>query len=205
MKRLNKKGFVLVETLVVTAFVVTLFVLVYQNAIPIIGEYEKMVLYDDVESIYASNSYKKMLINHGNLEYIDSYLESNSYLDISDCSNTNYYNNSDYCTKLKEEISVTNEDYVFITKYDISSFRDEVKNNEFFDSGKLSNFKSYINTVSNVDSFYDSSNEEHTEAAKYRLFLTRTVTNSDNSKTVKYVNLGVFFSGKVDADSSVEE
>ena len=31
MKLLNKKGFILVETLIVTLFVLTLFILVYQN------------------------------------------------------------------------------------------------------------------------------------------------------------------------------
>ena len=64
MKMLNKKGFVLVETLIVTAFVVTLFIIVYQNVIPYIGEYEKMSSYDDVDSVYASNLMKQVISLH---------------------------------------------------------------------------------------------------------------------------------------------
>ena len=55
MKLLNKKGFILVETLVVTLFVTTLFILVYQNLVPSIGEYEAMTSYDDIDSVYAAN------------------------------------------------------------------------------------------------------------------------------------------------------
>ena len=42
MKLLNKKGFILVETLIVTLFVLTLFILVYQNLVQSLGEYERM-------------------------------------------------------------------------------------------------------------------------------------------------------------------
>ena len=42
MKLLNKKGFALVETLIVTTFVMTIFIFVYQNLVPLIGEYEKI-------------------------------------------------------------------------------------------------------------------------------------------------------------------
>ena len=55
MKLLNKKGFILVETLIVTLFVLTLFILVYQNLVPSLGEYERMSSYDDVDSVYATN------------------------------------------------------------------------------------------------------------------------------------------------------
>lgn len=192
MKMLNKKGFVLVETLIVTAFVVTLFIIVYQNIIPYVGEYEKMDSYDDVDSVYASNLMKNLILKEANLEYIDDYLNSHTYIDITDCSNTSIYKDLNYCSKLKNALSITNDDYILITNYDISNFRDEVKQNDFFDSGKLSNFRSYINSVSNVDSFYNSSDKKNNLNGKYRLFMTRTVTNSDLSTSVKYVNIGIF-------------
>ena len=192
MKMLNKKGFVLVETLIVTAFVVTLFILVYQNVIPFFGEYEKMNSYDDIDSVYASNLMKQVIIKYSNLNYIDSKLNDNTYVDVTDCTNNDIYRDENYCIKIKKALSITDDDYIFITKYDISSFREEVKENEFFDSGKLSNFKSYIDSVSNLDSFYDPQDSTNTVSGKYRLFMTRTITNSDLSSSMRYVNIGIF-------------
>lgn len=192
MKILNKKGFILVETLVVTLFVMTIFILVYQNLVPSIGEYETMTSYDDIDSVYASNLFKQSLLHYGNVDYIDEWLSNHPYLDITDCSNNNVYKNSEYCEKIKSSLSVLDNDYIFITKYNISEFRNEVKTNEFFDSGKLSNFKSYVGTVSDTDSFYDETKDNNGLVGKYRLFMTRTVKNVDGTTDLKYVNLGIY-------------
>ena len=53
MKLLNKKGFILVETLIVTLFVLTLFILVYQNLVPSLGEYERMSSYENYGKVYS--------------------------------------------------------------------------------------------------------------------------------------------------------
>lgn len=192
MKLLNKKGFALVETLIVTAFVMTIFIFTYQNLVPLIGEYEKMDSYDDIDSVYAANLYKQVILNYTNLNYIDSYLQNHTYLDITDCSNTNIYTNNNYCSKMKQVLNIAKDDYIFITRYDISNFREELKENEFFDSGKLSNFKSYVNTIGDIDSFYDPTDNNQSSLGKYRLFITRTVVNTDQSTSLKYVNLGIF-------------
>ncbi len=192
MKLSNKKGFILVETLVVTLFVTTLFILVYQNLVPSIGEYEAMTSYDDIDSVYAANVYKQSLLRYGNMDYIDSYLTSHTYLDITNCDDSNIYKNSDYCKKIKRALSILEDDYIFITNYNISDFRAEVKQDEFFDSGKLSNFKNYVATVSDTDSFYDETNPDNTIVGKYRLFMTRTVANPDQTTSLKYTNLGIY-------------
>lgn len=190
MKLLNKKGFILVETLVVTLFVLTLFILVYQNLVPSLGEYEMMSSYDDVDSVYATNLFKQSLLRYGNMDYISNYLISNTYLDISNCNDQKIYKNSNYCEKLKTALNISDDDYIFITDYNIKNFRNEVKTNEFFDSGKLSNFKNYVATVSDTDSFYNK--DTSSLVGKYRLFITRTVTNSDQTTSLKYVNLGIY-------------
>lgn len=192
MKLCNKKGFILVETLVVTAFVMTLFIFVYQNLVPFLGEYEKMITYDDIDSIYAANQIKKVIVLDGNLEYIDNSLTSNYYVNISNCDDINIYKDSKYCKKMKGILNITDNDYIFITEYNLNKFRSEVKNDEFFDSGKLSNFRGYINTIPDVDQFYTTDNPNNRLDGKYRLFITRTVTNSDLSTTLKYANIGVF-------------
>lgn len=190
MKLLNKKGFILVETLIVTLFVLTLFILVYQNLVPSLGEYERMSSYDDVDSVYATNLFKQSLLRYGNMDYITSYLTNHTYLDISNCNDQKIYKNSNYCDKLKKTLSISDNDYIFITDYNIKKFRGEVKTNDFFDSGKLSNFRNYVATVSDTDSFYNK--DTNSLVGKYRLFITRTVTNSDQTTSLKYVNLGIY-------------
>lgn len=190
MKKLNRGGFVLAETLIVTGFILILFIMVYQNLVPIMGEYEKMYTYDDVDSVYAANLFKKVITDYSNLDNIDLALQDNIYYDISDCSNSEIYTNTNYCAKIKEALNMTDDDVILITEYNIRGFRREVKNNVYFDSGVLSNFKSYVNTLSDVDSFYKQSENKD---GKYRLFIARKVSSTDGTTKMKYANLGIFF------------
>mgnify|MGYP003303663312 CR=1 FL=1 len=41
MKKLNNKGFILAETLVVTVFLMIIFTMLYTNYYPLMGEYQK--------------------------------------------------------------------------------------------------------------------------------------------------------------------
>lgn len=61
MKKLNSKGFVLAETLVVAVFLVTVFSIIYNNMYPLIGEYERREVYDDLDSKYAVYWLKSMV------------------------------------------------------------------------------------------------------------------------------------------------
>lgn len=192
MKILNKKGFILVETLVVSLFVVILFILVYQNLVPSIGEYQTISTYDDIDSVYAGNLFKQSLLRYGNMDYIDSYLSTHTYLNITNCNDTNIYKNTAYCQKIKKSLSILDNDYIFITSYNIHNFREEVKKDEFFDSGKLSQFRSYIGTVNDIDSFYDAESTTNALIGKYRLFITRTITNADLTTSLRYSNLGIY-------------
>lgn len=190
MKILNKKGFILVETLIVTVFVMTIFMVIYKNVVPYVGEYEKLETFDDVDSVYAANMIKQMLVRYGNFEYIDTKLAESSYFEIQDCNDSRIYINSKYCKTIKETLGITENDYIIVTKYNISDFKNKTSVDEKFDSGKLSNFRDYINTLYNEDPFYKESTANL--AGKYRIFITRTVLNQDNTTTLKFANLGVY-------------
>lgn len=191
MKILNKKGFILVETLIVTVFVMTIFLVIYKNTLPYVGEYEKLETYDDIDSVYAANMIKQALLKYGNFDYISANLtDDKPYLEIQDCENTNIFESSDYCKKLKSNLEIEEDDYIFLTKYNLSKFREVVDNEEKFDSGKLSNFRDYLNTVFDKDPFYDEATA--TLMGNYRIFITRSVSNQDNTKTLKFANLGIY-------------
>ena len=53
-KKLNNGGFVLVETLIVSVFVMSIFSILYNNFFPLMGEYEKREVYVDVDAKYAT-------------------------------------------------------------------------------------------------------------------------------------------------------
>ncbi len=159
MQKRNNKGFILVETLIVTVFVVTLFIFVYRATLPSIGEYEQQNYYDDIDSVYYSNLFKQMITRYANIDYIDDYLTENTYMDISDCTNSNIYSNNNYCQLLKNKLSIRDDDKILLTKYNIKDFKQEVKTNDYFDSGTLSNFRDYIKTVSNHEPFYSNLNQ----------------------------------------------
>lgn len=68
MKKINNKGFALVETLIVTAFVVGIFSVMYANFYPMMGEYEKRENYDDISSIYKANLFKRLIEKYKTVE-----------------------------------------------------------------------------------------------------------------------------------------
>ncbi len=61
MKKLDNKGFVLAETLVVTVFLMVIFTMLYRNFYPLIGEYEKRETYNDIDSIYSVYWLKRII------------------------------------------------------------------------------------------------------------------------------------------------
>lgn len=61
MKKINNKGFVLAETLVVTVFLMTIFGTIYANYFPLVGEYEKREYYDSVDGKYSVFWLKRMI------------------------------------------------------------------------------------------------------------------------------------------------
>ena len=61
MKKLNNKGFILAETLIVCVFLMLMFTMIYTNYFPIIGEYEKRENYDDVDGKYVAYWVKKLI------------------------------------------------------------------------------------------------------------------------------------------------
>ena len=129
MKKLNNKGFILAETLVVTLFLMVMFTMIYTNFYPLIGEYEKRENYDDVDGKYTAYWVKKII-------------ESSAYtLDASDistmnkwgyirfeCSNVSEENNQrEMCSNLMNSLEIANCDShgdgcdAFITRYTIGT------------------------------------------------------------------------------------
>lgn len=114
MKKLNNKGFVLAETLIVTVFVLVIFSMIYANYYPLIGLYEERETYDDVDGKYVAYWVKKLV--ESDAYYISptsnegEYLNTLGYIKF-ECSDLDDTNNSrSMCKKLVKSLEISNCD-----------------------------------------------------------------------------------------------
>lgn len=148
MKKLNSKGFVMTETLVVAVFIMGIFGIMYNNYYPLIGEYERREVFDDVDSKYGA-FWIKRFIQHSSYDLSaaeKNTINSNAYVLFS-CNNINNDYRKTMCNKLLKELEV--KDYnvqpkVYITKYNLETFKNNVAadtNYATFSGG----FSDYVN------------------------------------------------------------
>lgn len=199
MKRINNKGVVLLETLVVSIFVMAIFIFLYKNTVPMMAQYEKLETFDDVDSVYAANLIKNLVITNISYKYIDeNLLTTNSYADISNCNDSNLYTDSSYCTKLKQNLHIEDSDIIYLTRYDASAletFREDINDSSMdrlFAGGELGKFRDYLKTVANSESFYSPNNTDNNIVGMYRVFISRTVPMMDGTTLKKYANIGIY-------------
>lgn len=133
---MNKKGFVLVETIITAVFVLGLFAFIVANVLPIIGEYEKASDFDSIESIYDAHLIRKMILKSdetkvAKLLTLPTGEGKNYYLFDKDdiCV---YLSNENYCKALLSRAYLDVKE-ILITSYEIKdSFVNSSKN---FDRG----------------------------------------------------------------------
>lgn len=178
MKRLNKKGFLLVETLVVTVFILGIFTFVYTNVIPLLGEYEKAKYYDDIDSVYDAMIIRDMIKKDPNVADITAL--STEYKDISDCDAINY-TEKNYCKKIKDTLEI---DKIYLVSYDLSSLQNGIKTKTMFATAYDRSIREYINSLPP----YSSASPENIN--NKRIIIKRKVDNN-GKKIIKYANIEV--------------
>lgn len=149
-KIMNNKGFVLVETLVVSVFVVTVFTFLYINVIPLVGSYEEEENYDSIDTKYIGNLLKNE-ITYGFSEENKLAIEDSIKVALSD-NKVSYFNLSKCDGKItidtldgEKEVSIYGGNYdetyikcnelrtianikeVYLTKYNIKELKEKVK------------------------------------------------------------------------------
>lgn len=147
MKKYNSKGFVLAETLIVSVFIMTLFMMFYTNLYPLIGEYERRNSYDDITSKYTAHFIRKMVLASGNSTLLTG---NQNYIDITDCPST-YFSNTTMCYAYKEKYHI---EKMYVTKFHIESFKTMVKSSNL--SRGLKEYVEYLpnfQTPSNKQSY----------------------------------------------------
>lgn len=211
-KFINNKGFVLVETLVVSVFVVTVFTFLYINVLPLIGSYEEEVNYDSIDTKYignlARNNLKYNLNSDYNRKIIDAMEKtlnngpSNNgalYIEISDCDKeitfTDDYGTTrtepifgnqgeDNYAQCKEFMSLANVEHIYITKYNLSDIKTAIVNNTNTSVNNLSSqTKEYIKFLPTYENIPSN--------AEYRLIIA--LRDSYNNKELYYGTIELDF------------
>ena len=135
MKKMNKKGFMLAETLIVTTFVASVLIFLFIQFSNLNNSYGKYFIYNTTEGLYSLNQVKIYIQSDSDfMDYIEEHVNQNSYLNITDCS---LFTNPDYCLRLFNLIEV---DKVYVL-YNSSSY-----NSINLDSKSVTEFVKSINT-----------------------------------------------------------
>ena len=139
MKYQNKKGFVLLETLVVTIFTLIIFTLLYTSVVPLLGRYDTLSYYNDLDITYDLYYLKKMLL-------ADSNYESISNLDYQNIT-CGSLNDIETCQEYFQALNInpSNEDELIYL--DLSN--DDVKNNSSL-SDDIKDYLKYIDVKKKI-------------------------------------------------------
>ena len=123
---MNKKGFVLVETIITAVFVLGLFSFIIANILPLIGEYDRMRDYDSVQSIYDAHLIRKMILKSDDTRAYNlvNFPSGQNYYIFESNEICMYLSNKNYCMKLlsRDYLDVRK---IIITNYNTSALKDK--------------------------------------------------------------------------------
>lgn len=144
MKKKNQKGFMLVETLVVSTFVLGSLVFLFIQFRNVNQGYNRAFHYNTVNGLYASENIGKFL-KQDNYETMTQKYRDNrlKYVDLTGCPST-YIKETSYCLKLMDTLDVKK---VILTDADLSYIRKAITNNEATDIS--SGLTKFINSLNN--------------------------------------------------------
>ncbi len=176
MRNLNRNGFALVETLVVSAFVMGIFTLLYTNYYPLIGEYEKRDHYDNIDMVYKTDVLKKFI--NKNRKSSTSEPEPLYYQNSSNFCKL--WNNPDQCTEMWKVLKVKS---ILLTQYTIKNQKNSIKNKANISNG----LKEYVEYLP------DYSTNKYNYRGRIIVEYEEKINDADSSSytVYKYATLGV--------------
>ncbi len=193
MRNLNNRGFALVETLIVSAFVMGIFSLLYTNFYPLIGEYEKRETYDSIDSVYKTDLWKRFITktkttitsSSGDLTGDFNFIKVFNASQNGKNEFCNITKNPQECSKLWDTLNVNT---IILSSYTITTLKSKIKD---------------INTTEGMKEYISYLPKYETNTQKYRgriivEYLERIDNERDNGSEeekfyniYKYATLGV--------------
>lgn len=139
MRKSNEKGFMLIETLLVSVFIASTLIFLYIQFQKVRNSYSNSFTYDTINGIYANKVILEYLQENG-INNLSRTMQNTSvsYIDITDCPAA-YLENTSYCNRIMSDLGVKR---IYYVASDVTAFKDKM------DSIGLSNkFKRYVNAM----------------------------------------------------------
>jgi len=131
VKKNNNKGFMMAELLVVAVVVLIIFTVLFANFVPMKGEYEKRLEYNDIDILYTNYYMRVLMLRHFSNGTKTRPTLNDGYLKIVEdktCKDNYNYTNSDgvniTCQELVDKFGITD---VVITNYKPTSYNGPLK------------------------------------------------------------------------------
>ena len=140
MKKSNKKGFILAETIAVSVVIMTALVIIYTQFMTISKSYARTFTYNSVNNLYLVNNIKEYIKDDGYDKLIEE-LNNKLYIDITSCP-TSYFINYIYCRSLVENSNIKQ---IIFTKQNL----EELENS--LDDGLSEKMKQFIKSINYDD------------------------------------------------------
>lgn len=180
MRNFNQKGFALVETLIVSVFVMGIFTLLYTNYYPLIGEYEKRENYDSIEAVYRTDVIKKFIKINGTTLTSSNLSTPKVYNSSNFCYFINDISKREECKQLWKNLRVNS---IILTEYNITSAKTAIKNN----SNVSQEMKGYVEYLPNYKT--NTYNYHGRIIVEYKDVID-AVSEEKNYTVYKYATLG---------------
>ena len=141
---MNKKGFMLLETLVVPTFILGILIFLFIQLSAIKRAYDTSFRYNTVTGLYHAKEFSKFLLENG-YDQVDNKLANTTsgYVDITSCPNLGLL-----CGKIKKEINAKRILYV---SENISSLQNNLSTSQFDTNLFNSELKKFILQMNSVE------------------------------------------------------
>ena len=141
MRKLNSKGFLLVETLLVAIFIISTLMFLYTQFSKVRDSYKQSFNYNTVTGLYSAGTFLDYLQDSG-IEKLDNAVKSSPFVDLTGCDSV-YIKSNAICEKLKGELNIKK---IYFTKSDPANFK-----NDLVSQNLDREFKEFIHTIKAPD------------------------------------------------------
>ena len=161
MKKMNNRGVMLLETLVVSTFIITVLVYLYVQFSNLKHNYDTSFKYDTIPGLYSLKEVDKFINKKYGYADLKEAVDDKKYIELynNGCNLTYFSDNYSYCDKLMSDINIK---YLLLVSSNLSALKNSLKENNRYSNGlynyiKRINYNSNENTYILVAQFNDNS------------------------------------------------
>lgn len=177
----NNKGFITIELIVVSVFVLAIFSIIFINSNLAFQSYEKKEFYDDIDTKYAGFYVKKFISSSWETDVKKNALSDvkagNKVVYKFTCDKLN--TNKEECKKIFEALEIKN---IYITRYSLKTFKEYTRR---YDVGEETN--NHLQIVTNTNNVIDDNDIVYMSSKMYDYIKqSPDYINNNNKDEIQY-------------------